>query len=178
MAYCPACGHEVDDSAVYCSECGAELDAEPTGEPSAEPEVAAKTASDIDGGVVAVAVVVGLILGFVAYFLVSLTVASPLLWAFPVGWAAFGYLTYRGATGPHDALANGLFYGALLLFLLPVAMVLFSIAFASGETTAAGQAGAAIGGFILAFGAFIIGWPLGVVLYLLSGRMSTSGDSE
>jgi hypothetical protein len=42
----------------------------------------------------------------------------------------------------------------------------------------AGQAGAAIGGFLLVIAAFVIGVPVGIALYLLSQRLDTDEEQR
>lgn len=69
-----------------------------------------------------------------------------------------------------------LFWLGIETLLTPLVMLLFTLAFASQQTpTAAGQAGAATGGFVLIVISFLVGIPLGIVLYLISRRLDVEG---
>lgn len=130
------------------------------------------------------AVVIALAPAFVAYAMVSLAVfaENPPVWVFFVGVPAFGYLFYREHS-IRGQVGSMFFWLAIETLLTPLVFVLYTFAFSSQQTmTGAGQAGAAIGGGLLAIGAFVIGVPLAGVFYLLSRKIrpseSDSSDAD
>lgn len=96
---------------------------------------------------------------------------DPVGFVFLLAIPLFGYLLYQRRTA--KAMAGGMFYYLAIEFLLsPFVFLLYAFAFASENTsTSAGQAGAAIGGFAPTIGAFVIGLPLAIALYLVSRRL-------
>lgn len=184
--YCSSCGTEIDESAAYCPECGEALQdnastknrsasttATSTSESSAEPtDVLEDEDDDIHWKRVGMAGAFALIPAFLAY--VAVTLASggdPVGIVFLLAIPVFGYLLYQRPTA--KAMAGGMFYYLAIEFLLsPFVFLLYTFAFASeNASTSAGQAGAAIGGFALTIGAFVVGLPLAIALYLISRRL-------
>jgi len=185
MAYCSGCGAELEEGAAFCPECGEPVKEDEAGEPTTTPE--SKTehtdgTGDENAGIqwtrVVIAGAFALLPAFIAYAGLSLaTGGDPLGIVFFLGIPVFGYLLYQRPTT--KAMAGGMCYYLAIEFLLsPFVFLLYTIAFTSGNTsTAAGQAGAAIGGFALTIGAFVIGLPLAIALYLVSRRLEPSrGD--
>ena len=131
---------------------------------------------DIDWKQATTAVIIALVPAFVAYAMVSIAVfaENPLVWVFYVGIPTFGYLFYREET-IRGQLAGMFFWLVVETLLTPLVFVLYTFAFSSDQAmTGAGQAGAAIGGGILAIGAFVIGVPLAGVFYLISRKLQPS----
>jgi len=121
-----------------------------------------------------IALLVGLIPAFVAYLMVTVATfaESPPAWVFYVGVPVFGYILYQ-ETSTRGKIGSMFFWLAIETLLTPLMFVLYTFAFSSQQAmTGAGQAGAAIGGAILAAGGFVIGIPLAGVFYLLSRKIS------
>lgn len=183
MTYCASCGAELDDGVAFCSSCGEPVedsddtepssDASPTEETETESVADAETEADrIQWKRVGMAGALALIPAFIAYMALSLaTGGDPVGIVFVLALPVFGYLLYQRPTA--KAMAGGMSYYLAIEFLLsPFVFLLYTIAFANENTaTTAGQAGAAIGGFALTIGAFIIGLPLAIALYLVSNRL-------
>jgi len=189
MAYCPNCGTEIDGGAAYCSACGESVEADVGSESKSENSTATAPSSsdteptdvldDEDDGIqwrrVGMAAVFALIPAFIAYMSLSLaTGGDPVGIVFLLSLPLFGYLLYQRPTA--KAMTGGMCYYLAIEFLLsPFVFLLYTIAFANENTaTAAGQAGAAIGGLALTIGAFVIGLPLAIALYLVSRRLDPS----
>lgn len=111
-----------------------------------------------------------------AYFAVGIafvgTASAPpntltlVLW---LGIPIFGYVIYDDS---HWGMASTTaFWLSIEAFLAPVFFLIFTYGVASGMGTRAGAAGAAIGGFLLIVGVFVVAVPLGSGLYLLSKRL-------
>jgi len=133
---------------------------------------------DIDWKQAITAVIIALVPAFLAYAMVSIAVfaENPPVWVFFVGIPVFGYLLYREGT-IRGQLGGMFFWLAVETLLTPLVFVLYTFAFSSDQAmTGAGQAGAAIGGGILAIGAFVIGVPLAGVFYLISRKIQPSED--
>lgn len=120
-----------------------------------------------------IAVVTALLPAFIAYAMVSIAVfaENPPVWVFFAGIPVFGYLFYR--KGSVRGQLSGLFFWlAIETLLTPLMFLLYTFAFSNQQAmTQAGQAGAAIGGGILAVGGFVVGVPLAGVFYLLSRKI-------
>jgi hypothetical protein len=127
---------------------------------------------NVEWGYAVLAGVVAILPAFGAYVLIGIATDVVTFTIFPIGLVLFGYLLYQRPT-PKTMLGGMSFWLAIEFFLAPVAMLLFTIVHASqvGPQTAAGQAGAALGGFLLIVVAFIVAVPIGVVLYLISNRL-------
>lgn len=133
---------------------------------------------DINYKRAATAAAFGLVPAFIAYAMVSIATFAdpPPVWVFFVGIPVFGYILYRETT-IRGQLGGVFFWLAVETLLTPLVFVLYTFAFAGDQTmTGAGQAGAAIGGGLLAIGAFIVGVPLAGVFYLLSQKIPKSED--
>lgn len=117
-----------------------------------------------------------LIPAFGAYMAVSIAANNPTGIVFLIALPVFGYLLYQRPT--KKAMAGGMsFWLAIEVFLAPFVFLIYTFVFASQETsTTAGQAGAAIGGFFLVIVAFVVGVPVGIVLYIISRRLDVDGD--
>lgn len=201
MPYCSDCGKEVNQGAAFCSGCGNSLgdDGASKGEseqPVVNPDVSDSSSEETnsaespsvntekaqdegrDYGRIGKAVAFALIPAFIAYMLLSLASGGdPVGLVFIIALPVFGYLIYqREGT---KAMAGGMCYYLAIEFLLsPFMFLLYTFAFASQNTTTdAGAAGAAIGGFALTIGAFVIGLPLALALYLVSGRLDSGGEA-
>jgi len=142
--------------------------------------VATATAADDDAGVnwgqAVIALVIAFVPAFGVYMSVSVAANTVLPAALVLSLPVFGYLLYQR---PHaKAMVGGAcFWLAVEALLTPLALLVYTITFASQETTtSAGQTGAAIGGFILIVGAFVVGFPIAAILYLISRRLDA--DSE
>jgi hypothetical protein len=133
--------------------------------------------SGFDAKHAAKAVLIGLIPAFGLYIMTSVAFYNAIPAILLVGIVGFGYLLYRRPTT--KAMFGGAsFWLAIESFLTPLALLVYTFSFASQETqTGAEQAGAAIGGFVLVIGAFVVGIPLGIVFYLVSKRLDP-GDGE
>lgn len=180
MPYCPECGAEVSEGASFCDSCGAELN---VGTTDAEEDVPGPITEESSAGEVSAegfdwrhaggALGFALLPAFGAYMLVSLAAYEVmpvvLLLAIPI----FGYLIYRKET--RNDMASGMFFWlAVEAFLSPLAAIVYTSSYSAAETTtAAEQAGAAIGGGIVTVLAFVVGLPVGIVLYLISRRLET-----
>ena len=192
MTYCSSCGAELTEGVAFCSECGEpvgdDIDVEEesdkstetgTSESPTEPTEQFENESDgIHWKRVGMAGGFALIPAFIAYMALSLaTGGDPVGIVFFIALPVFGYLLYQRPTA--KAMTGGMFYYLAIEFLLsPFVFLLYTFAFASENTsTAAGQAGAALGGFALTVGAFVIGLPLAIALYLVSRRLDPArGD--
>jgi hypothetical protein len=190
MAYCSNCGAEMAEGAAFCSECGEAISAESdpetqtdtttpetSGESIEEPEEPEVPEEDegIQWARVGMAVGFALIPAFIAYIGLSLASGGdPVGIIFFLSLPIFGYLLYQRPTA--KTMTGGMCYYLAIEFLLsPFVFLLYTFAFASENTaTTAGQAGAAIGGFALTVGAFVIGLPLAIALYLVSRRLDPS----
>lgn len=198
MVYCPSCGEEVPSGATFCSECGNSLEKSGESEGESDPSGASPDVDDSgsektnnaespsvnnedvrdDGrnyGRMGKAVAFALIPAFIAYLSLSLASGGdPVGIVFFLALPMFGYLIYQREGA--KAMAGGMSYYVAIEFLLsPFIFLLYTVAFASQETaTDAGAAGAAIGGFALTIGAFVIGLPLAIALYLISRRLDPS----
>lgn len=132
----------------------------------------------LDFGHLFVASTIAVVPAFVAYMLVTVAANTTLGWTFLIALPVFSYLLYQRHSA--KAMAGGAaFWLAIEAFLSPLALGVYSVVYASSETTtAAEQTGAAIGGFMLTAGAFVIGVPVGIVLYLLSKRLDVDADTD
>lgn len=182
MSYCHNCGGEVRPEASYCQECGVELDMQrddDTVEPAAPEEEGDTTVDDtIDWTHVGAAIGLALVPAFGAYVGVSIAANSVVGVAFFLALPVFGYLLYQRPTV--KAMVGGVsFWLAIELFLAPFVFLIYTFVFAAQEaTTGAEQAGAAIGGFLLVAIAFLVGLPIGIVLYLVSRRLDTDENER
>lgn len=194
--YCPSCGAELTGGAKYCPECGGKVfggesnitesnsapqtegnsgnpaDATPSGSNAEPGNVLEEEENGIQWERVGMAVVFALIPAFIAYLGLSLASGGdPVGIVFLIALPVFGYLLYQRPTA--KAMVGGmLFYLSIEFLFSPLVFLLYTIAFASENTaTGAEQAGAAIGGFALTIGAFVIGVPLAIALYLASRRL-------
>lgn len=181
MPYCPDCGEEVGSGDSFCEACGASLGAEKS-DTSQEAEAtdeattgqAAAESTPPQGFNAGHALKAGgfsLIPAFGAYMLVSLAAYQAIALALIIAIPIFAYLFYRRPGT--KSMASGMFFWlGVESFLAPVAALFYTASFSAAETTtAAEEAGAAIGGGILTIMAFVIGVPLGVVFYLISRRL-------
>lgn len=191
MAHCPECGVSVTSDASFCHECGAELgqytqvdsvQTESESEPSSETDTDETAPSDDDelteedvkeglsnirlimnAGFLAILPALG------AYFIIGIASASANTLVFWLGIPIFGYVIYDDS---HWGMASTTaFWLAIEAFLAPVFFLIFTYGVASGMGTGAGAAGAAIGGFLIIAGVFVVAVPLGAGLYLLSKRL-------
>lgn len=189
MAYCSNCGTEIDEEAAFCSACGEPVEANVSSEDKSEnatttppSESGSEPTNAPDGennGIqwkqAGMATVFALIPSFIAYMALSLaTGGDPIGMVFVLALPVFAYLLYQRPTA--KTMIGGMCYYLAIEFLLsPFIFLLYTIAFTSENTaTAAGQAGAAIGGFALTIGAFVIGLPLAIALYLVSRRLDSA----
>jgi hypothetical protein len=171
-SYCPECGAELDDTKSEEQDNAAEVDNEQveTEEDSIE-EDSIEEESGVDIKHIGKALVIALIPAFGLYVMTSIALFDPIPAVLFAGIAVFGYLLYKRPTAKRMA-GGASFYLAIESFLTPLALLIYTFSFASQETqTGAGEAGAAIGGFILVIIAFVICVPLGIVFYLLSGKL-------
>lgn len=187
MAYCSNCGEEVSEEAAFCEACGADLSSDLSdSNDSDESDTTASTSTDTESSVdettdeginwkrVGKAIVIALLPAIAAYMLVSIAANEVLGVVFIVALALFAYLLYQYQT-TKGMLGGMCFWLAIEAFLAPVAMLIYTFVYASEETSsAAGEAGAALGGTFLTIVAFVVGIPLGIVLYLVSGRLEPS----
>lgn len=184
--YCSSCGTELDDEAQFCSECGEPVES-PTETQSerststtiSEPESETAVVEDEDEGIswkrAGMAGLFALIPAFIAYMAISLASGGDaVVIVFFIAIPVFAYFLYQRRTA--KAMTGGMCYFLAIEFLLsPFVFLLYTIAFASQNTsTAAGEAGAAIGGLALTIGAFVIGLPLAIALYLVSRKLDPS----
>ncbi|WP_257627596.1 zinc ribbon domain-containing protein [Haloplanus salinarum] len=193
MPYCPECGADVGESASFCQECGHALNGESKDIDDQAATTGSQTSSTggesadtgeeqeeegINWGHAAKAVAVGFIPALGAYVGVSVAAYQAIGIVLVLGIPIFGYLLYQRSTV--KAMVGGAcFWLAIEAFLTPLALLIYTFAFASQESmTAAGQAGAAIGGIILVIVAFLVGFPIGVVLYLISRRLDVDADDS
>lgn len=187
MTYCSNCGEEVDSEANFCQACGTKLDRSPgeqapggTADSGDEGDADDGRGSTVDGGVdwshVVAAMALALVPAFGAYMGVSIAANDVVGVAFFLALPVFGYLLYQRPTV--KAMVGGVsFWLAIEAFLAPFVFLVYTFVFASQEaTTGAEQAGAAIGGIVLVAVAFLVGFPVGIVLYLVSRRLDTDGD--
>lgn len=192
MTYCSNCGTELDGEATFCAECGepvesnAATDSNPENPTEAEQSKVGAEPTDVleseDDSIqwqhVGMAGGFALIPAFIAYMGISLAAGGdPVGIVFLLALPLFGYLLYQRPTA--KAMTGGMCYYLAIEFLLsPFVFLLYTVAFTSeNATTTAGQAGAAIGGFALTIGAFVIGLPLAIALYLMSRRLDPSRGS-
>lgn len=190
MSYCPECGEEVSEDATFCEACGNALDSPNQSDDEAqESNLSEKTATtdqkqetSPDDGInwqhAGAAGLIALLPAFGVYMLFSIAANSVSGIVFIIALPIFGYLLYKRPT--KKAMLGGMcFWLAVEAFLSPVVMLVYTAVFAAQETTTeAGQAGAAIGGTILMVIAFVVGIPLGIVLYLASGRLEPDTPSQ
>jgi hypothetical protein len=189
MVYCSNCGSELDEGAKYCSDCGEPVEATASTESDSEnstatsPSVTGAEPTDMpedeENGIqwkrVGMAGLFALIPAFIAYMALSIATGGDTVGiAFVVALPLFGYLLYQRPTA--KAMTGGMCYYLAIEFLLsPFVFLLYTVAFASENTsTAAEEAGAAIGGIALTVGAFVIGLPLAIALYLVSRKLESS----
>lgn len=169
MAYCPDCGEQVSPGALFCSSCGTELEGSQS---ESSPEETAVDAPDgFEKRHAGLATAFAILPAFGVYVLISFANYKAIPLAFVVALPIFAYLMYRKAT--KKSMASGMFFWlAVESFLTPLAAILYTSSYAEAETqTAAGAAGAAIGGGIVTIFTFIIGVSIGVVFYLISRRL-------
>jgi hypothetical protein len=176
-SYCPECGAELDDTESKEQDNAAEVDNEQveTEEDSIEEDFTEEDSIEEESGIdikhLGKALIIALIPAFGLYVMTSIALFDPIPAVFFVGIAAFGYLLYKRPTTKRMA-GGASFWLAIESFLTPLALLIYTFSFASQETqTGAGEAGAAIGGFILVIIAFVICVPLGIVFYLISGKL-------
>lgn len=192
MTYCSNCGTELNEGATFCAECGEPVKGDATTDSDSENSMTTKQAdaggepTDVleneDDGVqwkqVGIASGFALLPAFIAYMAISLASGGdPVGIVFLLALPLFGYLLYQRPTA--KAMGGGMCYYLAIEFLLsPFVFLLYTVAFTSeNASTTAGQAGAAIGGFALTIGAFVIGLPLAIALYLVSRRLDPSRGS-
>lgn len=183
MAYCPNCGEEGDADASFCQNCGAELktdDKTTASDSAAEPtsEGVSESEQTINWRHAAAAVAFALLPAIGAYLGASIALYKAVGIVFVIALPAFAYLLYKRPT--KKAMAGGMcFWLAIEAFLTPFILLIYTFVFASQETaTGAEQAGAAIGGFIMVIVAFVVGLPIGIVLYLISRRLDPSEQTQ
>ncbi|CCC41908.1 zinc ribbon domain-containing protein [Haloquadratum walsbyi] len=182
MSYCSGCGTELSGEETFCPDCGESIDKNNTVETNlsesadTNPAKIADTSESEDDGVqwkqVGMAGSLALIPAFIAYLALSIaTGGDPVGIVFLISLPVFGYLLYQRST--FITMIGGMCYYLSIEFLLsPFFLLLYTVAFASDSTTtAAGQAGAAIGGFALTIAAFVVGLPLAIAFYLVSRRL-------
>jgi len=190
MANCPECGTELNEESSYCPSCGFDLPEEN----QVKPEENTSISSDMDlagefeekdteskfqsikWGHLGKALLIGLLPAIGAYIGVSIAANNPMVIVLIVSIPTFGYLLYQRPTAK-GMVGGASFWLAIEAFLTPLALLIYTFVFASQETvTTAGQAGAAIGGFIMVIVAFVVGIPVGIVFYLLSNRWDVSKE--
>lgn len=186
MAYCSSCGLELTEGAAFCSECGEPVESNASSERESEKSTVettvdsdpekSNTLENKDDGIqwsrAGMAGGFALIPAFIAYLALSIASGGdPVGIVFFLAIPIFAYLLYQRPTA--KAMIGGMSYYLAIEFLLsPFVFLLYTVAFASQNTMSqAGQAGAAIGGFALTIGAFVIGLPLAIALYLISRRL-------
>lgn len=197
MPFCSQCGVEVSSDSAFCRECGADLKSQEqnlSGQTSTTDEATTPDSNDtpssnstshiekIDADETestngfnwshaGLALFLAILPAFGAYMSVSLAVSNPVLWIFGVTIPIFGYLLYQRPS--LKAMIGGMcFWLAVEAFLTPLTLLIYTFVFTSGQSmSAAGTAGAAIGGLLLVVGAFVVGLPVGIVLYLISSRL-------
>lgn len=91
-------------------------------------------------------------------------------WMFWAPWAGFTFLLYRQRPLRNKGAAV-LFYLAVEAFILPVVMLVSTYVFTSQQEAGLSQLGAAIGGGFLVVVTAVVGFAVGVVLYLISNRL-------
>lgn len=189
MAYCPDCGEEVTDQAAFCPSCGEELDSTEDNKPDSDssnemnPEATSgveeqettQSESELNWRHVGAAIVFAILPAFLAYMMFSIAANNAMVWILLIAPPVFAYLLYQRPT--IRAMFGGMcFWLAIEAFLSPLVMLIYTFVFTSQETTTgAGQAGAAIGGTALVIVAFVVGLPLGIVLYLMSRKFDSDG---
>lgn len=185
MPYCSNCGEEVSADAAFCEGCGTEIDSEmnetevPTdrsanGESGIDDNVGESEDDGIDWSHAGVAAVIAFLPAFGAYMMLSLAANGAVGIAFVLALPVFAYLLYQRPTAK-TMLGGMCFWLAVEAFLSPVVMLIYTAMFASQETSsAAGEAGAAIGGTFLMIIAFVVGIPVGIALYLVSRRLDVA----
>jgi hypothetical protein len=182
-SYCSNCGSELSEGPAFCPECGEKTKAATADEggttEATDPQQTETSSSEegVDWSKAGIAAAIAILPAFGAYMLISLASNSALVAVLPIGIAAFGYLLYKRPTS--KAMFGGaLFWLAVEAFLSPLFMILYTFAFAAEETsTAAGSAGAAIGGGLLTIVAFVVGLPLGVVFYLFARKLDVDEEA-
>lgn len=181
MAYCRECGSELDTDAKFCTECGSGITDVP-GDTSPSPEqdeahISAHPHPGEDGlapghlGISAVAAVV-------PAFILALIVPVPSVKIIGLlgGLVLFAYLGYQRPTAK-AAIGRQSFWSAIMLFVSPVMMIIYTLVFTAQQTDGtAEEAGAALGGTVLILLAFVVGLPLGIGFYLLSRRWDVTED--
>jgi len=187
MAYCPECGTEVEEGQSYCEECGTALDTEDSviketgeAETSTDDETTTKTDDEndnIDWKQVGLAAIIGFLPALGAYIGISIAFFDPVPSVLLITWPVFGYLLYQ-RKNTKGMIGGASYWLAIEALLTPLVLLIYTFSFASQEaTTGVEQAGAAIGGFILVIMAFVVGLPVGIVLYLISRRLDTDADT-
>lgn len=171
--YCSDCGTEIESGTSFCPECGQQIGGGETEkqETQTSTESTVNEEEGINWGKAGKAAGIGFLPAFGAYMLISVASYGAIVAVLPIGIAVFGYLLYDRPTT--KAMFGGAFFWlAVEALLSPVFMIFYTVAFASEETTtAAGEAGAAIGGGILVIMAFVVGLPVGIVFYLISRKL-------
>jgi hypothetical protein len=188
MVYCTECGAEVSGMGSYCPECGAKIESAESKEHDEDiedeneytdidtEESAQNEESSFDIKHAVIAVAIGFIPALGLYIMTSVAFFDPIPAVLLVGIVLFGYLLYRRPTAK-SMVGGASFWLAIESFLTPLALLIYTFSFAAQETqTGAGQAGAAIGGFVLVIAAFVIGVPLGIVFYLVSKRLDVNNE--
>ncbi len=181
MSYCSNCGEEVSADATFCEGCGTEIgsgtdDTEAPAVTGENGESGIDEAPDegIDWGHIGAATGIALLPAFGAYMMLSLAANGTVGIAFILALPVFAYLLYQRPTAK-TMLGGMCFWLAVEAFLSPVVMLIYTAMFASQETSsAAGEAGAAIGGTFLMIIAFVVGIPVGIALYLVSRRLDVA----
>jgi hypothetical protein len=181
VPFCSNCGAEVDQESPYCSECGSQVNAGAIDESESDspktkpPNITEDENEGVQWTQAVIAGVFALVPAFIAYAGLSLAIGGePMSALFWLGIPVFGYLLYQRPTT--KAMAGGMcYYLAIESLLAPLVFLIFTFTFTSeGASTAAEQTGAALGGFALTIGAFVIGLPLALALYLVSRKLDRS----
>lgn len=173
MPYCPDCGNEVPTDTAFCQECGNELSPTQTdrvNDSSSKQESQISTQRHLhpgeEGFAAKHAAFVGLLSVVPAIILGIITPGGLGAIGFLVGIPVFTYLGYQKPT-IKSAFSRQAFWGAVMLLISPLMMIVHTAVFISSETDGgAEEAGAALGGTVLVLLAFFVGLPLAGVFYL------------
>jgi hypothetical protein len=119
---------------------------------------------------IAKAVVFAILPAFVGYFILGLIANEPIIASFFVFLGIFTYL-FQLVDDTRKQASKMLFWIAVELLIMPFAILIFTVIFAGTTGSAAGAAGATIGGTFLMIIAFVVGVPLAAISYLISTRL-------
>lgn len=116
------------------------------------------------------ALVFAIIPAFIGYFIIGLIATEPIIASLFILLGIFTYL-FQLVEDTRKQASKMLFWIAVELLIMPFTILIFTVIFAGTTGSAAGAAGATIGGTFLMIIAFVVGVPLAAISYIISTRL-------